>query len=329
MSIGFESEELTEEKDSKDDVQLTEREKAIAGGRDPEDAQEDSEESEDTQEEADGKDADTQEVVASEGKEASASDWVSDEVKALAESYGIDEESLSTSFESESEFRRFASMLERYSQPSEEKSESKEEPSEEESKAESRKEQQDDVLDPEVFKEEGYDDNTVKIVDALAKSQGHVKELQGRLQELEQRLSEGDKQRETDTLHQSIDELGGRFGQSEALTKDQRQDREKLLESVDLVKQDLDRRGEEGVSTSVILRRAELLAFGDEILEEEKAKEKDALAKKVKKQSAKRRPVGRSTKQTQPKQDPSLSEDPVKAIANAPDLVEFWNNLEE
>ena len=79
-------------------------------------------------------------------------------------------------------------------------------------------------------------------------------------------------------------------------------------------------RGQPMPPMNVLLKRAEIVAFGDELLAEKKAK----LAGVVKSQSAKRRPVGRTVARPGKKPVAEGSDDPVAAIANSPELTKFW-----
>lgn len=323
MATGFED-DLALGSEEHEAMELTEREVAIATGDNPDSVGVEEEATEEAIEDA-TEEADDTEVVeeedgaaeVEEGTEAPDTDsWVNDDIKALAETYGIGEDGLGT-FGSASEFRKFASLMDKYSSGK---------PKEEAAQVEVPI--ADDDLDPKKFADEGYDDNTVKIVDTLVKSKATVSQLVERISKLEGMLEESSRQQETALLHRAIDDIGGRFGSGGNLSDEQRAAREKLLESAEIVKQSLEKRGDKVVNASVLLRRAELLAFGDEIIAEETAKAKEAFADKVKKQSAKRRPVGRNTK---PPARQSLGEadNPVKAIANSPELVEFWKNIED
>jgi hypothetical protein len=328
MATGFEDdgEIVPKDEPNKTAVELTTREKAIAQGRNPDKS---SEESEDVEEEAgdtevDGKDAAaTSSSEDDEQKDDAGGDeetWVSDSVKELADSYGIDEKSLA-SFENEKDFRRFAGILEKtIGKPEGKAKDAAQDAATEVSEAE-------DVLDVEAFESDGYDENTIKIVKSVAKLQGAMKSLLEQNGKLQQQLSAGERRRELDSLHKEIDTMGGRFGKSDSLTPSQEKSRAVLIDAIELVKQNLEKRGSKA-SRDVVLRRAELLAFGDEVLAEEKAKQKEALSQSVKKQSAKRRTVGRNTKQPTPRERPGEARDPVKAIANSPAVVEFWDNAQ-
>lgn len=324
MATGFEDDLALGSEESSGGMELTDREVAIAAGENPDSVGEGMEEAQDEAHEDSTEEADSTEAVEEEGGAAevdgtdAADTWVNDDIKALAEMYGISEDGLAT-FDSEGEFRKFASLMDKYAAGDK----AKEEPA-----AEETSEATDDDLDPKKFEEDGYDENTVKIVDTLVKSKATVTQLVDRIAKLESMLEESSKQQETTLLHRAIDEIGGRFGSGGSLTDEQKAARDKLLESAEIVKQSLEKRGDKVVNASVLLRRAELLAFGDEIIAEEAAKAKEAFAEKVKKQSAKRRPVGRNTKPPA-RQALGEADNPVKAIANSPELVEFWKNLED
>lgn len=326
MPNGFEDDFAIVEKDKQDSaMELTDREKAIASGRNPDKVEDEAEEG--TEEEAEDKDVEDTEAAASdEGKEAHVPDWADDTVKELAESYGIDEEGLA-SFESKSDFDRFTLIYE--------KTAGKPEPKAEKAKDEKPAEKEEaeepptvDDIDPQSFIDEGYDEKTVEVVKAVAAGNKVVKGLLERIEQLESRLVEGDRRREQEALSREIDEIGGRFGTGDKLTSSQRKAREKLLEAAEVVKLNLEKRGEKA-STAVVLRRAELVAFGDEILAEERARQKEEVSQRVKRQSAKRRSVGRNTKPPARRERLGEAADPVKAIANSPELVEFWNSAQD
>lgn len=323
MATVINSETDTIETNPKSGMELTEREKAIAAGRDPDEigaaVEDDGDEVDDTEV---GEDEDTDDDTESDDTEVSGSDWITDDLRELAQSYGMDEEAISA-FEDEKDFRRFASIYEKQlgkAKPA------KEPPAEKAAETEAEATGTEDDLDPASFEQAGYDAETVKVVKAVASLKQTLKALTERNEQLEQRLLESDRQRETDALQSQIDEMGGRFG-SGTLNAEQRKARERLIEAVQLVKQDIQSRGEQA-STSVVLRRAELLAFGPEIIAEAKAKEREQLSQTVKKQSAKRRSVGRNTKPPTRRELPGEAEDPVKAIADLPEIKEFWDSAQ-
>lgn len=304
-------------------LELTEREKAIASGNDPDEVG--AEDAEEEGDEAEGKEAVGKDDAASgvEGTDAPGSDWV-DSYKELAESYGIDDETLQT-FKDEAQFKLFGSLLDKKLAEVEAeagKAEKAEKPAKRKAK---EAETEDDALDIEAYETAGYDEDTLKIVKSVSKLQGTVKALLERNAELEHKLAEGSKQ----SIDAEIDKLGGRFGSGENLTRAQTKARQKLLDASELVRQNLEKRGEK-VSTSVLLRRAELVAFGDEILAEERAKQKEALTQSIKKQSAKRRQVGRNNAKPPARNGrPGEAADPVKAIANSPEVVALWNSFKQ
>lgn len=293
-------------------LELTEREVAIAHGDDPDTVG--AEDAEEEGDEADGTDAEVKEDAASgDGKEAPGSDWIDDDAKALAESYGIDDEALG-SFADAADFKRFAAIYEKHLSAEPEQAADKVDkkaakaPIDEESADE-------DGLDPKWFEENGYDEQTVNIVKAVVKMQG----MAARIEQLEQRIAEEGSRRDREAFDREVDALGGRYGASDKLTKAQKVARNKLADAVEVVSQTLAKRGEKA-SRSVVLKRAELVAFGDEILAEEREKQKEALSQSVKKQSAKRRSVGRNTKPPARGERPGEASS-AKAIANLPELV--------
>lgn len=320
MATGFEDDFAfgTTEESTEDKVELTDREREIAGGSDLADGGADAKEG-DVETEADDTDVD---ASGEEGTDAPGSDWVTDSVRDLAASYEIDEKELA-GFNSEDDFRRHAAILERWRAKMEQKPGKADDKAGDKPPADEHPADE-DILDPKAFADDGYDDSTVKIVGSVAKNQRVVKDLLARIDVLEQRLVSNDRQRELDSLNREADALGGRFGKSDSLTSSQQKARDKLFDAAELVRQNLEKRGEKA-NLSVVLQRAELVAFGDEIIAEDRAKQKEAL----KRQSAKRRSVGRNTQPPLKGRRPGEAEDPVKAIANSPELVEFWKSAQD
>lgn len=328
MPTAKKSETDTIETTPKTGLELTEREKALAAGLDPDDVGEapDEDLADDTEvdePEEDTEDSEDSEVTedTAESEDKDVPDW-REGVKELAESYGMDDDALSA-FDDEKDFRRFASIYEKTLSKEAKPKETKQEVVKDDEPPAKSAEAEGDDLDPAVFENEGYDENTLKIVKTVAQLQSTVKSLVARNEELSQLLEQSNGQREIDALTLQINEMGGRFGDGEKLTADQKKARERLLGAVDIVKQSFEAKGVKA-STQTILQRAELLEFGDELIAEAKAKEKEALSQSVKKQSAKRRAVGRNTKPPARRELPGAADDPVKAIANLPEIVEAW-----
>jgi hypothetical protein len=111
-----------------------------------------------------------------------------------------------------------------------------------------------------------------------------------------------------------------RYGRTGSLSEADVAKRSTLWDTARVVAEDLASRGQPMPSMNVLLKRAEIVAFGDELLSEKKAK----LAGVVKNQSAKRRPVGRTVARPGKKPAAEGSDDPVAAIANSPELAKFW-----
>lgn len=315
--------EVVKAGEEKGSLELTDREKAIAHGEDPDAVG--AEDAEEEGDEADGTEAEVKDDAASGGgKEAPGSDWIDDDVKELAESYGIDEESLG-SFADAADFKRFAAIYEKQLAATPEKADDKggkkvadPPPAKEEEVV-----ADEDGLDPKWFEDNGYDEQTVKIVKAVTRMQG----MAARIEQLEQQLAEEGTRREREAFDREIGTLGDRYGAGDKLTKAQKEARSKLADAVEVVSQTLAKRGEKA-SRAVVLKRAELVAFGDEILAEEREKQKEALSQSVKKQSAKRRSVGRNTKPPARRERPGEANS-AKAIANLPELVAAFEAAEE
>jgi hypothetical protein len=117
----------------------------------------------------------------------------------------------------------------------------------------------------------------------------------------------------------AVDTLG-RYGKAGSLKEAEFAKRSTLWDTAKIVEADFAKRGLPSPSLPVLLKRAEIIAFGDELLAEKKAN----LASSVKKQSAKRRPVGRNVARQARKPAADGADDPVAAIANSPELAAFW-----
>lgn len=306
-------------------IELTEREIAIIEGRDPDVVEAGAKEAVKDDKSAElaadsseggsvaGKDAgpDT-----NGGKDAASPSWFSEDDKSLGESYGLTEDDL-RGFASRDEFRKAARLLDKQfakaaKQPPEaaaEKSAEKpgekagEKPADTKAKPTEGKTADEELnLDPEEYEKAGYDNETVKLVKARKADFERIKALEARLARQEQIFQEQEAARSMAHFHQMVDGLDAdRYGRAvdeqgrfSKLEQAHDENRRKLFEASDTIIAGIvaraRERGEEPVfpTHKALLQRAELLAFGDDIRQQERAKQQKEIAE----QSKRRRPAG-------------------------------------
>jgi hypothetical protein len=343
---------------------LTPREIAIAQGKDPDAVQEEPEhgqESEEGQENA--------QVLASEGRagteaqggeegssgnglreptgETEVSRWVTPEVVAMAESYGLSQDDLDD-FESEADFRRMTRLADRSlmnaaSQRDQYQKYLAQQQALQRQPAPVAPAPVEQIPDDETLANNGYDEDYIRLARntrAMQQELAAVKQFvagQQRVnavQEHTQRLTR---------FHDAVDELSPeRFGRTidkegnlVPLDPKHNEAREKLYNAADAMLREMTVRSRQaGVPPrvpplSVLLRRAEQSIFAKEIRDEER----QAFQQRVSEQSRRRRPAaGRPRVGPVPRMgDGGGGEevDPVKAIANHPSLVAWWNKTQE
>ena len=313
-------------------LELTDREIAIAQGLDPDNvpvakAEEVVEEAAVGEGDDGGSDvSDAGEADAKDGEDggkeaAAASTWVTDDVKALAGTYGLLDVDLAD-LESEGDFLRLARVLERRkpaaggeAKPAEPVA--KPDAAPEVKPAESAK---GDVpkIDPQKYIDAGYDEETVALARAAAKMQEQIDRLVPSFERQQKAFEAEQHRRTTEEFHQVLDDMG-RYGKSAKLTEADDGKRKRLWEAAAVVAKDIQANGREPPPLKTLLQRAEIVAFGDEIMAERKAE----LAKRVKSQSSRRRPVGRATTNPGKRVLPGEADDPVAAIMASPDIQKF------
>lgn len=330
------------EKDGTEDTEeivLTDRELAIINGDDPDDLAEDEEDTTLGDGKADVTDDDEG------GKDAPEPDqeesWVTDDLRQLAGTYGLQDEDIAD-FGSGEEFLKAAGMLEKLSLRAAQKQWQDHQAAQQQGNAsptgkvepakavETAKDGAAADLESQIKKlrEEGYDESLIAPMEAVAAKlrafEGSLGQIQPVIETQQQRIIAERQSQVMGSFHDVVDALGGRFGGAEAaLTPEQEKNRETLFNAARLVERDIMSRGQTPPSMKVVLQRAELLAFGDEIRKERQ----EALSKQVRGQSGKRRSVGRTvTKKSSP---PGDSDDPVAAIANSPEMIALFKGFEE
>jgi len=319
-----------------EDIVLTDRELAIIQGDDPDDLGAENETP---------TDAGTADVTDDDeaGKDAPEPDqeesWVTEDLKQLAGTYGLQEDDISD-FGSGEEFLKAAGMLEKLSLRAAQKQwqdsqavqgntspTGKVDPGKvEESLPSSESAKLEDQIKK--LRDEGYDESLIAPMEAVAATlrqfEGKFGQIQPVIETQQQRYVAERQSQVMGSFHDVVDSLGGRFGGSDAaLTAEQETNREKLFNAARLVERDILSRGQTLPSMKVVLQRAELLAFNDEIRAERQA----SLSKQVRGQAGKRRSAGRTV--TQRSKPPGDSDDPVAAIANSPEMIALFKGFEE
>lgn len=284
---------------------LTERSVIIAQGGDP-----DRDTIQDTGDAKEGGDGgkDSPEVMedagTTTGQDADAGDgdggvkddakWYGDDDLELAKSYGLDVSALDR-FADAAEFERAAVFFDQSLKGKTSDNLSLEQPKpagegQPEAKAE------DDEIDPQWYAENGYEEETVKIVRALKAERDHRKRLEEHLEGLAKWQEQSERERQQDqhrqfveSFHDAVDALGDDlFGQSLVdgkvvdLGQEADANRRKLFETL---MAHGDRFGD--VPLRVKVKRALNMEFGDVLRE----RDKKELIDRVAQQSRKRRPV--------------------------------------
>jgi len=322
---------------------LTEREIAIIDGVEPKEIKPESDGGE-VKEDV-GQAAST--PVAS-GKEAAPSDdseaekpWADATAVELARSYGLTEDDLKQ-FSGPEEFNRAALLFDRTllskgqaanAVPAKEDNS----PAEAAPPPKSDSASPDGLVDPQKFIDAGYDETTVEMAKALRAQQEQTRKLQQYVEQSQAEQQAYSTQRVMETFHDYVDALDDPlFGKSldeqnkpvAMQGKSEGANREKLYQTAyaiqDQLVRDAQLRGAapEIPPLPVLLRRARLVAFSDEIMKREKREYQERVAA----QSKRRRPSAGRPKELSPAEKET---DPAKALANDPAIVKLWNHLQE
>lgn len=345
-------------------LELTEREKEIAAGGDPDAVTQESA-TDGAGVEAEGTDAPTE---IPDGGEAEAGDgsedqpeggtdaapepetWIDDDAKTLAKSYGLTEDELST-FGSAAEFDRATALFDRklvagvraapVAEPAAESAPVI--PPVTQDAAPSLKK-----LDEQAYVKAGYDNDTLELVrnhNAMVEQNERLAKMVGELDQFRQQQVQQDElvqhRRRLDHFHDVVDQLdAGRYGRSVddngrplPLNKLTNENRKTLWENANLLRDGLAlqarRSGQpvEELSMSVLLKRAERLAFGNDLIAEERRK----FQEQVSAQSKRRRPAaGRSRPMApvKPAEGGGVA-DPAAEIASNPEIIKMWDRFQD
>jgi hypothetical protein len=308
-----------------DALELNDREIALASGLDPDaedaavvDVVEETRPSDDIPVGTDAEDVGTDAPETPE-TDAEPETWITDDVKALAGTYGLSDEELGE-LDNEVEFLRLARLLDkRGAAVAAGKSETPVAPEVKPETVPDAKTDDLPTIDPQKYIDAGYDDDTVALARVAAALQKQVQAIVPSFEKQQAAAAEAEARRVNEEFHRVADELG-RYGKTDKMDAASDGKRQKLWEAAGAVANSIVLSGKPLPALKTILQRAELVAFGDEIMAERKA----GLAKSVKAQSAKRRPVGRTTVASR-KAVIGDTDDPVKALANHPDIAKFWD----
>jgi hypothetical protein len=308
-------------------AELTPREIAIARGEDPDAVKEEAKEAE----------GDTEEVVDQEpGKDAGAdgggkeASWVNDEVRETAKGYGLSDEDVQA-FKDPETFRAACLLIDKQLVKSIQ-----------DKPVESKEEKQDakdlPLLDLKRYEEAEYDENTIALVKYANALREELDSIRGETKQLQAERADRERRHEIAAFHDAVDQLDAeRYGRTidergrpVPLGKAHDETRRKLYEQAQTLAAGIVTRAQvlgkpvEMPPLSVLVRRAEQLAFGEEIRQEEKKK----LLAKAAEQSKRRRPVGGARGTVTPRTRKE-NVDPIKEIVNSPELVAFWDRVQE
>lgn len=318
------------------EIKLTDREVAIAKGEDPDDVVVEvvSDEPVETPQD-DPVDDPVSELEAA----ADPEDWVDNDAKYLAASYGLGEDDLKA-FSSMDDLRKHTYLIDKqiYDEAAAGQKAGEEAKSTEKQKpAETAETTGEDLIDPQKYADDGYDDETVKLAKALRRQQEVNQENQKLLQEIngwrqgfEEQMAQQEMVQVTNEFHRAIDMLGddrlGRAydesGSVAELSKEVHSQREKVWEAMKVLENGIYARAKEkGTAAAIpprdiLVQRAYQLAFPEAV----KTKARQRTIETAKAQSAKRRPVGNQgatrTRSVEPLDDNSL--------AKHPDIEQWW-----
>lgn len=320
-------------------LELTEREKLIIQGEDPdktvqevvEDQEQDAQDGAGTPSDTD---AEASEEVQDEPEQVTDDQppaWLDESSRSLAESYGLSEDELKD-FSSQEEFNKFTRFVDKQLAGVGKQvlnPQKKDDPSPVEQK------QTDDDLDLSKY-EEKYDEDTVRIVKTLKEVREQNRMLMEERQQREAFVQQQEAVRQINAFHEAVDSLGDeRFGKSisedgvpvpiagEADTL-----RRRVFETVATLAAGIDARaranGKEPVLPPLpdLVKRAYQMEFANDIA----ARAQQSVEAKIREQSKRRRPVAGS-RGVQAPLNPK-SGDLAKQIANNQDIKKLWNEFQ-
>lgn len=324
------------------EIQLTDREIAIAEGRDPDAPEEIESPVADVEDESFDQPADeVAEQVAPPAEPAAP--WYSDSDRQYAEGHGLSEWHLQQ-FNSREDFRRAASLLDataasRQSAPAKAAPEppAAAEPVEEEYIDEPVV---NGKINVEWYRRNDYDDGTVKAMEAQRAWQDKIEasfaEQETRAQEQQRLAEEAESQRQINAFHEAADALRPDFygrsiddhGNVNRLTPEQEKRREVLFDEVYWLSQRIAYEQQRSTgrvaipSWSTLIKQAEPRAFGEEL----NRKTREQQLADAKAQARTIRPAAGSVGAgTARRTSTTPKTENVAEIAQDPDVIEAWN----
>lgn len=322
-----------------EELKLTDREIAIARGLDPDSP-------------APGEGEEDHQGLG--GKEAASpsDNWRTEEIRELAASLGWDDEKLNE-FETYDQFIEAAvkhdnelkDLSEKVARESERQAPPPP-PKRPEKQAETQATTDLDQieLDPEKYRAAGYDEETVNIVRYTKALHDELKRLRPAVDEMVRAYEEAKHQSYLNHFHDLLDTMDEeRYGRSVdsngrpvKLPPEKNENRRKIYDTAHTLLNGIIAKGakpEELPPLSTLVKRAELVVFGNEILQ----KERENFKQRVERQARYRRPLpsrpvvnheGRRPERLRGQGMAGLAEI-VKDIANHPDVVKLWERLQE
>jgi len=345
-------------------IELTDRELAIIDGKDPDFPEEDNNPVEDKGDPPAGDDPPpsreqppSDEELAAEENEVDVSEepepeegpeWVTDEVRSLAYSYGMSEDDLKT-FGGVEDFERTGRLLDKRLTQQVELPQEQEEPRfsyaewEQLMRQQGASQQQeptppggqlaDDTpgvtLDPKYYKDNDFDDDTMRIVETAAKTEQKVAQLEAYIAQQREAEQQRAYQQEINDFHSAVDRYKPEFfgetvtekGEYVRLAPENQEKRTKLYNEVAKIAQGIHMSGQAMPTYDVLVRRAAGVAFAEDFAKEQQ----EQYASRIQKQSRRRRAVsGKAGSASPSKPQPQTVED----IVNDPEIESFWVNAQ-
>lgn len=286
-----------------------------------------------------GKDARSLEGTAG-GKDAAnltEGHWLDSDAdtKTLGQSYGLNDEDLRT-FKSADELRRAAQLWDRQLSRPNQPAPAGSQPAP--AAAVSTPPELD--LDVKKYEEAGYDEDTINLVKYTQALKGQLEAVKKQAADAHAHTQEQIRRQNAAAFHDVVDTLNeplfGRVtknGQRVDLPKNLDDNRLKLKDAAETLATGIVTRATQAGQKPdfppirILLERAANLVFANELREQERAK----LTSKLQQQSKTRRPVGgsRPTQRAAEKKPDGGYRDEAKQVADDPAIVKMWNQFQE
>ena len=309
-------------------VELTEREKIIASGGDPDEPQYESESPE----------VDEAETASEPVSSSSEDSWITDEIRNVAASYGMGDEHLGN-LGSELAFRQAAQVIDGTFANAAQNPGFAEQPNDEPA-ADPAADPTDspdplsDDFDQKIatLREAGYEDD---VLDILKSEHSSSEYLKNELAQIQVRHEEEAMANHAIDFHDLVDKMDPELfgisfkdGDFQDLTQDQDDNRRKLWTGMDTIAAGIyQTAARDGVQPqvpedNVLAERAKMMLFSGQVQSQERKK----ISRQVQQQSKRRRPVGSASRNEPVAANPDQQS---AEIANHPKLVEFWNKAQQ